>query len=157
MAVNFKLNGTEVTLTIADETPLLYALRNDLGINSCRLGCGLAQCGVCTVLVDGEPERACVVPIKSVDNKKVTTVEGLGTSESPHPVQQAFIDEQAMQCGYCASGIIMTTSLLLKNNKDPSESEIRDALSGHICRCGTHTRIINAVKKAAQLARSTEK
>lgn len=157
MAVNFKLNGTEVTLTIADETPLLYALRNDLGINSCRLGCGLAQCGVCTVLVDGEPERACVVPIKSVDNKKVTTVEGLGTSESPHPVQQAFIDEQAMQCGYCASGIIMTVSLLLKNNKDPSESEIRDALSGHICRCGTHTRIINAVKKAAQLARSTEK
>ena len=109
------------------------------------------------MLVDGEPERACVVPIKSVDNKKVTTVEGLGTSESPHPVQQAFIDEQAMQCGYCASGIIMTTSLLLKNNKDPSESEIRDALSGHICRCGTHTRIINAVKKAAQLARSTEK
>ena len=157
MAVNFKLNGTEVTLTIADETPLLYALRNDLGINSCRLGCGLAQCGVCTVLVDGEPERACVVPIKSVDNKKVTTVEGLGTSESPHPVQQAFIDEQAMQCGYCASGIIMTASLLLKNNKDPSESEIRDALSGHICRCGTHTRIINAVKKAAQLAQGAEK
>ena len=157
MAVNFKLNGTEVTLTIADETPLLYALRNDLGINSCRLGCGLAQCGVCTVLVDGEPERACVVPIKSIDNKKVTTVEGLGTSESPHPVQQAFIDEQAMQCGYCASGIIMTVSLLLKNNKDPSESEIRDALSGHICRCGTHTRIINAVKKAAQLAQGTEK
>ena len=157
MAVNFKLNGTEVTLTIADETPLLYALRNDLGVNSCRLGCGIAQCGVCTVLVDGEPERACVVPIKTVDNKKVTTVEGLGTSEAPHPLQQAFIDEQAMQWGYCASGIIMTASLLLKINKDPSDSEIRDALSGHICRCGTHARIIKAVKKAAQVMRGTVK
>jgi len=152
MAVKFELNGTEVRLTTADDTPLIFALRNDLGINGCRLGCGLGQCGACTVLIDEQPRRACIMPIKLVDEKKVTTLEGLGTAETPHPLQQTFIDEQAMQCGYCSSGIIMTASVLLRDNKDPTDAEIRDALSGHICRCGTHARIISAVKKAFRLA-----
>jgi nicotinate dehydrogenase subunit A len=152
MAVKFELNGTEVSLTIADETPLIFALRNDLGINGCRLGCGLAQCGACMVLIDELPRRSCVIPIKWVDEKKVITVEGLGTADTPHPLQQTFIDEQAMQCGYCSSGIIMSASVLLKNNKNPTDAAIRDALSGHICRCGTHIRIIRAVKKAIRLS-----
>jgi nicotinate dehydrogenase subunit A len=152
MAVKFELNGTEVSLTIADETPLIFALRNDLGINGCRLGCGLAQCGACMVLIDEQPRRACVIPIKWVDGKKVITVEGLGTADTPHPLQQTFIDEQAMQCGYCSSGIIMSASVLLKNSKNPTDAAIRDALSGHICRCGTHIRIIRAVKKAIRLS-----
>lgn len=153
MAVRFHLNSQQVDLNLEDDTPLIYALRNDLGINSSRLGCGLAQCGSCTVLVDEQPVRACVLPVKSVKGKKVTTLEGLGDPASPHPLQQAFIDIQAMQCGYCASGIIMAASALLKANNDPSDSEIHDALSGHICRCGTHHRIIRAIKKAAAISR----
>lgn len=155
MAVKFHLNSQQVDLNLEDDTPLIYALRNDLGINSSRLGCGLAQCGSCTVLVDEQPARACVLPVKSVNGKKVTTLEGLGEPASPHPLQQAFIDEQAMQCGYCASGIIMAASALLKANNDPSDSDINDALSGHICRCGTHHRIIRAIKKAAVMSRES--
>lgn len=155
MAVKFHLNSQQVDLNLEDDTPLIYALRNDLGINSSRLGCGLAQCGSCTVLVDEQPARACVLPVKSVNGKKVTTLEGLGEPASPHPLQQAFIDEQAMQCGYCASGIIMAASALLKANNDPSDSDINDALSGHICRCGTHHRIILAIKKAAAMSRES--
>jgi nicotinate dehydrogenase subunit A len=155
MAVKFHLNSQQVDLNLEDDTPLIYALRNDLGINSSRLGCGLAQCGSCTVLVDEQPARACVLPVKSVNGKKVTTLEGLGEPASPHPLQQAFIDEQAMQCGYCASGIIMAASALLKANNDPSDSDINDALSGHICRCGTHHRIIRAIKKAAAMSRES--
>lgn len=155
MAVKFHLNSQQVDLNLEDDTPLIYALRNDLGINSSRLGCGLAQCGSCTVLVDEQPARACVLPVKSVNGKKVTTLEGLGDPASPHPLQQAFIDEQAMQCGYCASGIIMAASALLKANNDPSDSDINDALSGHICRCGTHHRIIRAIKKAAAMSRES--
>ena len=155
MAVKFHLNSQQVDLNLEDDTPLIYALRNDLGINSSRLGCGLAQCGSCTVLVDEQPARACVLPVKSVNGKKVTTLEGLGDPASPHPLQQAFIDEQAMQCGYCASGIIMAASALLKANNDPSDSDIHDALIGHICRCGTHHRIVRAIKKAAAMSRES--
>ncbi len=136
-------------LEIEDSTPLLYVLRNDLGLNGPRFGCGLAQCGACTVLVDGNPVRSCVTPAASVQAAQVTTLEGLGTRENPHPLQAAFIAEQAAQCGYCANGMIMTAAALLADNPTPSDDEIRRALAANLCRCGTHTRIVKAVKRAS--------
>lgn len=150
MAMNFKLNGKDVSLDVASDTPLLYVLRNDLELNGARFGCGLAQCGACAVLVDGVSTRSCVTTVNSVSGKEVTTLEGLGTADEPHPLQQAFIDEQAMQCGYCSSGIIISAAALLNTNADPSDREIREALDSHICRCGTNSRIVRAVKRAVR-------
>ena len=133
-----------------DSTPLLYALRNDLELNSPRFGCGLAQCGACTVLADGTPIRTCVTPLAAVAEAEITTVEGLGDRDSPHPVQAAFIAEQAAQCGYCASGMIVAAAALLQRNPNPTDRQIRQALNGNLCRCGTHTRILRAVRRAAE-------
>jgi len=152
MAINFKLNGKDMTVDVSPETPLLYVLRNDLGVNSCKFGCGLAQCGACSVLLDTESIRACVMPVIVAEGKSITTLEGIGNKNHPHPIQQAFIDEQAMQCGYCANGIMITAVAFLDKNTNPSDGEIRGALDGHLCRCGTHTRIIRAIKKAAKIA-----
>lgn len=131
-------------------TPLLYVLRNDLNLNGPRFGCGLAQCGACTVLVNGLPVRSCVTPVSAVATAEITTLEGLGGRDDPHPVQKAFIAEQAAQCGYCSNGMIMAAASLLAHNPDPSDNEIRQALAGNLCRCGTHTRILKAVRRAAR-------
>ena len=132
-----------------DSTPLLYALRNDLGLSGPRFGCGLAQCGACTVLVNGNPIRSCVTPISAVADMEITTLEGLGNRASPHPVQAAFIAEQAAQCGFCSNGMIMTAAALLERNPNPTDAEIRQALNANLCRCGTHARILRAVRRAA--------
>ncbi len=131
-------------------TPLLYVLRNDLNLNGPRFGCGLAQCGACTVLVNGNPLRSCITPVSAIATAEVTTLEGLGDRENPHPVQKAFIAEQAAQCGYCSNGMIMAAASLLERNPEPSDNEIRQALAGNLCRCGTHMRILKAVRRAAQ-------
>jgi nicotinate dehydrogenase subunit A len=148
--ITINVNSHKQLVEIAAETPLLYALRNDLNFNGPKFGCGLAQCGACTVHVDGEVVRACVTPVGTVAGKKITTIEGLGTADKPHPVQAAFIAEQAGQCGYCLNGMVMATAALLKENKDPSDAEIRAALNGNLCRCGSHMRILRAVKRAAK-------
>lgn len=133
----------------APDTPLLYVLRNELNLSGPKFGCGLAQCGACTVHVGDQAVRACVTPVASV-RAPVTTIEGLGTSEKPHPLQQAFITEQAAQCGYCINGMVMTAAALLKTTPQPTEAQIRDALNGNLCRCGTHMRILRAVRRAAR-------
>ena len=143
-----QVNGRAQTIEAEPDTPLLYVLRNTLALNGPKFGCGLAQCGACTVHVNGEAVRSCSLPISDVKGA-VTTLEGLGSSAKPHPVQKAFIDEQAVQCGYCINGMIMTSAALLAKNKSPSEAEIRDALADNLCRCGTHVRIVAAVKRAA--------
>ena len=147
-----RVNGTSRRIASVDpDTPLLYVLRNDLELNGPKFGCGLAQCGACTVHLDGAPVRSCVTPVSAVKGK-VTTLEGLGSTKKPHPVQKAFIEEQAVQCGYCVNGMIMTAAALLEQKKNPSEAEIRDALAGNLCRCGTHQRIVAAVQRAAKTA-----
>lgn len=150
--VSLNVNGQAVTATLDDpETPLLYVLRDDLGLHGPRFGCGLGQCGACTVHVDGQAIRSCVTPISSLKpSQKILTLEGLGSPEAPHPVQKAFIDEQAAQCGYCINGMIMQSAALLSTNKRPSDDEIRQALVGNLCRCGTHLRIVRAVKRASE-------
>lgn len=150
MKFTLNVNSHKQSVEIAPETPLLYALRNDLKFNGPKFGCGLSQCGACTVHIDGEVARACVTPVSAAAGKKITTVEGLGTADKPHPVQAAFIAEQAGQCGYCLNGMVMATAALLKANKDPSDAEIRAALNGNLCRCGSHMRILRAVKRAAR-------
>jgi nicotinate dehydrogenase subunit A len=147
--VTLRVNGRARTVNADPDTPLLYVLRNDLVLNGAKFGCGLSQCGACTVIVAGEAVRSCVTPISSVKGD-VTTLEGLGTVDKPHPVQKAFIAEQAAQCGYCANGMIMTTKAFLDRNKKPTDAQIREALAGNLCRCGTHVQIIAAVKRAAQ-------
>ncbi len=147
--VTLRVNGRSRQVNADPDTPLLYVLRNDLALNGPKFGCGMSQCGACTVIIGGEAVRSCVTPISGVTGE-VTTLEGLGSAEKPHPVQKAFIAEQAAQCGYCANGMIMTTTALLQRNKKPSDSEIREALAGNLCRCGTHIRILAAVKRAAQ-------
>ncbi len=148
---NFGLIVNEKPVSVAadEETPLLDVLRNRLGLKGTRFGCGLEQCGTCTVLVDGKPEKSCTKPIWSVAGKSVVTIEGLGTPDRPHPLQQAFLDEQAGQCGYCLTGILMAASALLASNPSPTRVDIAAALDGNICRCGTHNRIIRAVQRAA--------
>jgi aerobic-type carbon monoxide dehydrogenase small subunit (CoxS/CutS family) len=149
--VVLEVNGTSHSLTLDDpDMPLLYTLRDELGLNNPHFGCGLAQCGACTVHVDGVATRSCVTPVSAVQNAKITTLAGLGTPEHPHPLQQAYIDEQVPQCGYCINGWLMTAAALLKANPHPSDAEIRDGLSGLKCRCGTHLAILRAVKRAAQ-------
>jgi nicotinate dehydrogenase subunit A len=143
------VNGATVSVTVDDpDTPLLYVLRNELGLHGPRFGCGLGQCGACTVLIDGDAVRSCVTPLSSVAGK-VVTLEGLSTDERLHPVQQAFIDEQAVQCGYCINGMIMQSAALLAHNPKPTEQQIKAELANNLCRCGTHLRIVRAVKRAA--------
>jgi nicotinate dehydrogenase subunit A len=142
------VNGREHEVAAAPDTPLLYVLRNELELNGPKFGCGLAQCGACTVHIDGTPARSCSVPISAVKGK-VTTIEGLGTPDRPHPLQAAFVAEQAAQCGYCINGMIMTASAFLAQNPKPTEQQIRAALDGNLCRCGTHMRILRAVRRAA--------
>ena len=147
---SLNVNGTAHAVDADPDMPLLYALRNDIGLNNPHFGCGLAQCGACTVHVDGVATRSCVTPVSAVKGAKITTLAGLGTPERPHPLQQAYIDEQVPQCGYCINGWLMTAAALLKANPHPSDAEIRDGLSGLKCRCGTHLAILRAVKRAAQ-------
>jgi nicotinate dehydrogenase subunit A len=144
------VNGQTAQISVDDPNmPLLYALRNDLGLHGPRFGCGLGQCGACTVHIDGNAVRSCITPLSSVGNRDVVTLEGLGTPEKPHPMQQAFIDEQAVQCGYCINGMIMEAAAFLAKIRNPSEEQIREALASNLCRCGTHLRILRAVKRAA--------
>jgi nicotinate dehydrogenase subunit A len=148
--INFTINGTARSVDVRDpDQPLLYALRNNIGLTGPKFGCGLGQCGACTVLLDQTPLRSCVTPLSAVAGKSITTIEGLGTPDKPHPVQAAFIAEQAAQCGYCANGMVMTSAALLASNPKPSEAEIKDALSANLCRCGTHVRILRAVMRAS--------
>jgi nicotinate dehydrogenase subunit A len=150
MAINIKVNGAMHSVPAEPDTPLLYVLRNDLGLNAAKFGCGLAQCGACTVLVDGKPVRSCVTPIDTLGQSEITTVEGLGTLDHPHPLQAAFMTEQAAQCGYCIAGMIMAAKALLDRNPQPSAAEVRQGLAENLCRCGTHNRIVRAVLRAAQ-------
>ena len=152
-SIALNVNGKAVRVAVDDpEMPLLYALRNDLGLHGPRFGCGLAQCGTCTVHVDGKPARSCSVSISSVAGKRITTLEGLGTAAKPHPLQKAFVELQAVQCGYCINGMIMQAAAFLKENPKPREADIKKALQNNICRCGTHLRIIAAVKRASEIA-----
>ncbi len=150
MAVDFTLNGKNVSIDVDAQTPLLEVLRNDIELNGPKFGCGLAQCGACAVLLDDVSIRSCVTPLAAVAGKVVTTLEGLGTEDAPHPLQTAFIEEQALQCGYCASGIIVTAAALLKQNAAPTDKQIRASLSGHLCRCGAQPRMLKAVARAAR-------
>jgi nicotinate dehydrogenase subunit A len=156
MAVSKSLNvnGKNVRVTVDDpDMPLLLALRENLALKGPRFGCGLAQCGACTVHVDGKAVRSCVVPLSSIGARsKVVTLEGLGTPSRPHPIQRAFIEEQAAQCGYCINGMIMESAAFLATNKKPTDAQIKEALKGNLCRCGTHARIVRAVKRAASYA-----
>jgi nicotinate dehydrogenase subunit A len=144
-----QVNGSGRTVTVEPDTPLLYVLRNDLELNGPRFGCGLSQCGACTVLIDGKPVRSCVTPVSGVGARAITTLEGLGSAGKLHPLQQAFIDEQAAQCGYCANGMMMTAKALLDRTPRPSEAQVRKALAANLCRCGTHNRIVRAVMRAS--------
>ena len=148
-ATRITVNGAAHDAQAAPDTPLLYVLRNELGLNGPRFGCGLAQCGACTVLLGGRPIRSCVTPLSAAAAAPITTLEGLGTAEQPHPLQQAFLDQQAGQCGYCIPGIIMSAAALLAEQSAPTDAQIREALNGNLCRCGSHTRILRAVKRAA--------
>jgi nicotinate dehydrogenase subunit A len=149
MAIELLVNGVRHETTAAPQTPLLYVLRNELELDGPKFGCGLGQCGACTVHLDGQPVRSCVTPLASAAGRKVVTIEGLGTVDAPNPLQRAFIEEQAAQCGYCISGMIMTAAALLDHTPAPTEQQIRAALAGNLCRCGTHMRILRAVRRAA--------
>ena len=152
--VRLKVNQQTVDLTLSSAATLLHVLRNDLVLNAPKYGCGLGECGACTVLVDGIPARACVIPALEMQDREITTLEGLGDAQHPHPVQQAFIDTQAAQCGYCLNGMLMMAVALLNKNPQPTDDEIRQALSANLCRCGTHIEIIAAVHRAAELMKA---
>ena len=147
------VNGKVHEVDADPETPLLYVLRNDLALNGAKFGCGLGQCGACTVLVDGKAVFSCMTPISTLGGRRIRTVEGLGTIERPGPMQRAFIEEQAAQCGYCIPGMMMRAQALIESNPAPSDAEIRKALEPNLCRCGTHMRILRAVGRAAQLVK----
>lgn len=149
MSVVLNVNGLEREVAADPETPLLYVLRNDLGLKGARYGCGLGLCGACTVIVEGKAVQSCDVPVSAVAGKAITTIEGIGTAERPHPLQKAFIGEQAAQCGYCVTGIIMSAKALLDAKPKPTRGEIREALAKNLCRCGTHTRILRAIESVA--------
>ena len=153
--ITLEVNGTAVAFARPGTVALLDLLRNDLGLNGSKYGCGLGQCGACTVLVDGVPARACILPLAVARGRRVTTLEGLASAPGLHPVQQAFVDAQAAQCGYCLNGMILTTVALLARNPSPGEAEIRRELSGNLCRCGTHVEILKAVRRAAELMGSS--
>ena len=150
MATTIRVNGKSHSIEAADATPLLYVLRNDLELNGAKYGCGFAQCGACTVIVDGKSVRSCVTALSTVAGKAITTIEGLGGGDNPHPLQTAFIEEQAAQCGYCANGMIMTAKTLLDKNPRPTEAQIKKAMAANFCRCGTHNRIVRAIQRAAK-------
>jgi nicotinate dehydrogenase subunit A len=150
MSISLKVNGAVRSVPAEPDTPLLYVLRNDLALNGAKFGCGLSQCGACTVLVDGHAVRSCVTAIGTLGQSEITTIEGLGDVAHPHPLQQAFIDEQAAQCGYCINGMIMTAKALLDRNPHPSEAEVREGLALNLCRCGTHNRIVRAILRASK-------
>jgi nicotinate dehydrogenase subunit A len=154
MAITLNVNGSRRSVPAEPDTPLLYVLRNDLALNGAKFGCGLAQCGACTVLVAGRSIRSCITEIGSIGDAEITTIEGLGTIDEPHPLQRAFIEEQAAQCGYCINGMIMAAKDLLERNPHPTEQEVREGLAGNLCRCGTHGRIIRAVLRAAQMGKT---
>jgi nicotinate dehydrogenase subunit A len=147
--ISLNVNGKTQVIESEPDMPLLYALRNDLRLNGPKFGCGLAQCGACTVIMDGNAVRSCVMPLSACQNKRVTTLEGLGSTNKMHRIQQAFVDEQAVQCGYCINGLIMTTKALLDKVPKPTDRQIKEALAGNLCRCGTHVRILRAVKRAS--------
>lgn len=153
-ATRIRVNGLDRAVEADPSTPLLAVLRGELGLTATHFGCGLSQCGACNVLIDGHAVAACDTPLWAAAGKSVTTVEGLGTPEQPHPLQSAFMAEQAMQCGYCVSGILISAAALLARNGDPSEAEVRAALDGNLCRCGAHNRMVRAVLRAAQEARA---
>jgi nicotinate dehydrogenase subunit A len=152
-AVTLMVNGEVRTLDISPETPLISILRNDFELNGPKFGCGLGECGACAVLVDGRSVRSCAISAAAAEHRPIFTLEGLGTSENPHPVQQAFVEMQAAQCGYCLNGMIIATVGLLNRNPSPDETDIRQALSRHLCRCGTHIEILAAARRAAELVR----
>jgi nicotinate dehydrogenase subunit A len=145
-----RVNGEAREATVEGDTPLLYVLKNDLELSGAKFGCGLAQCGACTVIVGGAAVRSCRTEVRSIGNREITTLEGIGSDEKPHPLQAAFIAEQAMQCGYCANGMIMSAKALLDRTPQPTEGQIREALAGNLCRCGSHNRIVRAVLRASK-------
>jgi nicotinate dehydrogenase subunit A len=149
-----RVNGQPRTVAVEPDTPLLYVLRNDLELNGPKFGCGLAQCGACSVLIDGKEVRSCVMPVSAVAKGSITTIEGLGTVGKLHPLQRAFIEEQACQCGFCGSGMVMAAKALLDRNPSPTTGDVRQALNGHLCRCASHNRIVRAVQRAAKEMRS---
>jgi nicotinate dehydrogenase subunit A len=151
--ITLRVNGHRHTVAVDPDTPLLFVLTDDLGLRGPRFGCGMAQCGSCTILMRGRVVRSCVMPVKAVGQEEITTLEGLGAPERPHPIQQAFIDEGAAQCGFCLSGVILTAKAVLDGNPDASDSEIRIALGGVLCRCFTHTRMLRAIRKYADANR----
>ena len=148
--LSVRVNGQSFEVDALPETPLLLILRNDLCLNGPKYGCGLGECGACTVIIDGVAARSCVIPLAGAEGRDITTLEGLGSKAAPHAVQQAFIDEQAAQCGYCMNGMIMTVKALLDRIPNPSDEQIRNELRGNLCRCGTHVEILRAVRRAAQ-------
>jgi len=152
LPIRLRVNGRDVMVDAAAQTPLLYILRNDLELNGPKFGCGLGECGACAVLIGDRAARSCTVPLSAVGERAVTTLEGLGDIDNPHPVQQAFINHNAAQCGYCLNGMIIATVALLRRNARPTETEIRAALRHHLCRCGTHLEILAAVRAAAMLS-----
>ena len=149
-----RVNGERRAVEVEPDTPLLYVLRNDLELNGPKFGCGLAQCGACSVLVDGKEVRSCVTPVSVAAKGPITTIEGLGTVERLHPLQRAFIEEQACQCGFCGNGMVMAAKALLDRNPSPTNQAVRQALNGHLCRCASHNRIVRAVQRAAKEMRS---
>ncbi len=147
--ITLQVNGERHAVEVEPDSMLLYALRDNLGLRGPKFGCGLSECGACTVLMNGNAIHSCITPVSAVGNAKIVTLEGLGTAEDPHPVQKAFIAEQAAQCGYCINGMIMHAASLLKRNPHPTRNDIQQALNGNLCRCGTHMRIVRAVERAA--------
>jgi len=154
--MKLNVNGRDHQIDADPDTPLLYVLRNDLELNAAKFGCGLGQCGACTVIIDGKAVLSCVTPLALLEGRKVTTLEGLGTIEAPAPIQRAFIEEQAAQCGYCIAGIMMRAQSLLQRNSKPTDAEIRSELGLNLCRCGTHMRILRAVRRASQLMQTAD-
>ena len=150
MAISLKVNGQNHTVDVDPSTPLLYVLRDELQLNGAKFGCGLGQCGACTVNVNGEMTRSCITPVSTVQGSDILTIEGLGTIEHPHPLQKAFIEEQAAQCGYCIAGMIMSANALLSTAPQVTDAELRTYMGGNLCRCGTHVRILKAIKRAAE-------
>ncbi|MGK9054098.1 (2Fe-2S)-binding protein [Neorhizobium petrolearium] len=151
MTITLNVNGQNHQVDAEPDTPLLYVLRDDLELNAAKYGCGLGQCGACTIMIDGRAALSCVTPLLVAEGREITTVEGLGTIENPGPIQQAFIEKQSAQCGYCIAGMMMSAAALLKHNPKPSDDDIRSALRTNLCRCGTHMRIMAAIKRASEL------
>lgn len=154
MTISLNVNGRERSIDADPSTPLLYVLREDLQLNGAKFGCGMGQCGACTVMVDGRAVFSCLLPVAALAGRKVVTIEGLGTAEKPNAIQQAFIDEQAAQCGYCIAGMVMRAQSLLQKTPNPSDDEIRAHMQPNLCRCGTHMRILRAVRRAANALKS---